>query len=445
MAAASPARYGMGSRRAIPPAREIPIVRPPHLSDHPARAAVLGEVHARPVEFVPSPARIRRVALLLPRSPEAVTAAHRRFAEWCGTAGIAVPDPGTRQHVFDVGSRHVTWELHTEFVTLTWASTLGDWENWPEGIGLQSFGPAQLIACMRIDLIDSATVPERILVGFNPASLCASSIEGGQAQVATDFVADADSFTRFELAGGNVLPLRRAILVRRLLEIETYRTLALLGLPLAREISPALTGSEADLAAAIASLTNASNLVEARESLATLHGLAVRSGQLVEQTSYRFAASHAYGDILRRRLRSLGEEALSGASTLERYLGNRIDPALATCLAVEKRELALSEKLERATELLDTRISLEIQTQNKAVLDTIAATSESQFRLQATVEGLSTIAISYYLLGILTYVFAAVGEFAHISKTMVTAIAAPIILFIVWLAIRAIRRRHFRT
>lgn len=419
-------------------------MRPPNLTDHPARAAVLGEVHARPVEFVAVPARVRRVALLLSRAPEAVTAAHRRFAQWCAGAGLPVPGDATRQFSFDAAGRHVTWELHTEFVTLTWAGAIDDPENWPSGIGLEAFATESLIACMRIDLIDAATVPERILSGFQPASLCASVIEGGQAQVATDFIADGDSFTRFELAAGAIGPLRRAILVRRLLEIETYRTLALLGLPLAREVSPALTAGEADLATAVEALTGVANLEQARASLATLHALSVRSGQLVERTSYRFAASHAYGDILRRRLKSLGEEPLSAASTLERYLGNRIDPALATCQAVEKRQLALSQKLERATELLNTRISLDIQTQNKAVLDTIAATSESQFRLQATVEGLSTIAISYYLLGILAYVFAALGEWAHVSKTLAIALAAPVILLLVWLSIRAIRRRHFR-
>src|SRR5688572_26604558 len=45
------ARYGCPSRFATPPGAGNPIVRPPHLSDHPARSAVLGEVHARPVEF----------------------------------------------------------------------------------------------------------------------------------------------------------------------------------------------------------------------------------------------------------------------------------------------------------------------------------------------------------------------------------------------------------
>src|SRR5690606_20988772 len=123
--------------------------------------------------------------------------------------------------------------------------------------------------------------------------------------------------------------------------------------------------------------------------------LSVTAGELVEKTSYRFAASRAYGDVLNARLRNLGEKALGFASTLEAYLRNRVDPALATCQAVEKRQAALSEKIERATELLNARISLDIQAQNRSVLATIAETARSQYQLQKTVEGLSTIAISY--------------------------------------------------
>jgi uncharacterized membrane-anchored protein len=418
-------------------------LRPPELHDDPARAAILEELHARPVEFVACPARVRRVALLFDRHPDAVRNAQRRFADWCAASGVPVPADGSRQHSFDADDRHITWELHTEFVTLTWASSLTDGENWPAGIGIEALGSEKLIACMRLDIVDGKAIPERILTGFAPASLSVSSIEAGEAQVATDFVPDSDSFTRFEFAGGGLGQLRRAIVVRRLLEIETYRTLALLGLPLAREISPALTSAEADLEAAVQKLGTADDLDEAQASLAALHALSVRSGQLVERTSYRFAASHAYGDILRRRLRGLGETSLPIGSTLERYLGNRVDPALATCLAVEKRQLALSEKIEHAIELLNTRISLDIQTQNKSVLDTIASTARSQFRLQRTVEGLSTIAISYYLLGIVGYVLEGLGEYAHFSKPLAVAIAAPFVLLLVWLAIRAIRRQHF--
>lgn len=418
-------------------------MRPHRFPDHPFRQAVLDEIHARPIELVACPARVRRVALLLPQNPNAVAEAHRRFSEWCAKAGLPRPPEQARQHSFDVDERHVTWELHTEFVTLTWAGRLDDGENWPRKIGLEAFEGEMLIAAARIDVIGGSSVPEGILAGFQRPSLCASTVEGGQGQVATDFVTDTDGFTRFELAAGKIGDLRRAIIVRRLLEIETYRALALLGLPLARSVTPDLKTAETKLGALVEGMVHATTTDQAQSALWALHALSVTAGELLERTSYRFAASHAYGDVLRTRLNGLGEQTIEAASTLERYLGNRIDPALATCRAVEKREAALAEKIERATELLNTRISLDIQTQNKSVLHTIANTARSQFRLQRTVEGLSTIAITYYLLGILGYVLNGLTEFAAISKPVVIALAAPVVLFGVWLLIRSVRD-HFR-
>lgn len=333
----------------------------------------------------------------------------------------------------------MTWELHTEFVTLTWASRPDDDDNWPQCIGLEAFSSEALIAAARVDVIEGGCISDQLLAGFRRASLCASGIEEGRGAVATDFVADADGFTRFEFAAGEIAPLQRAIIVRRLLEIETYRTLALLGLPLARAISPELQGAESRLGTLVEGMVHATTTEQAQAALSALHALSVQAGELVERTSYRFAASHAYGEVLRARLGALAERPLPGATSLARYLGNRIDPALATCRAVEKRQAALAGKMERATELLNTRISLDIQAQNKAVLGTIADTARSQYRLQKTVEGLSTIAISYYLLGILGYVLNGVSEFAHLSKPVLLAVAAPFVLLAVWMMIRSIR------
>jgi uncharacterized membrane-anchored protein len=417
-------------------------MRPAGLPDHPDRAEILAEVHARPLEMLGRPARVRRVALLLERAPDAVARAARAFSSWCERIGVVPPQPGSRQHSVDYNGRHVTWELHTEFVTITWVSRLEDGENWPEDIGFDAFDRAAVIAAMRIDVIDEDHIPERILNGFRIVSLCHSTIDRGRGEIATDFTPDADGYTRFELAARNMPPLRLAIIARRLLEIETYRTLALLGLPLARSVSPELTAAEGELGAAIAALGRASNPESERVALDVLHNLSVRAGQLVEQTNYRFSASHAYGDILRRRYGSLHEESLKSATTIERYLSNRVDPALATCRTVEQRMLALGEKIERGIGLLNTRISLDIQTQNRAVLTNIANTSKSQFRLQRTVEGLSTIAISYYLLGIVSYVLNGVAEWAHFSKPVAIALAAPVILLLVWVSVRAIRGKH---
>jgi len=412
------------------------------LIDHPYRAAIMDEVHARPVDIVPETGRLRRLVFVMPAEAGAMMRVFRSYEAFCAEAGVDGPGATDRQHSFTTSGRQVTWEFHTEFVTVTWRSGLDDRENLPTDVGLTAIGPGQLIGAMRIDVIAEREVPERLLPGFNLPSLCLSDIDNNKGQVATDFVPDADRFTRFELAAGGLTPLRRSIIVRRLLEVETYRIMALLGLPLARSVSPELRTIELELTALVESLSDATTPAAVQGALAALHALSVRSGKLSERLGYRFAAGNAYGDILRMRLVGLRETGTARGSTLAHYIGNRVDPGLATCSAMEKRLSVLSDKIERAIGLLNVRIGVDMQVQNAAVLDSIAQTARSQFLLQRTVEGLSTIAISYYLLGILSYALAGPLEQLHWEKTMTLSLAAPFVVIAVWLMGRAVRKAH---
>ena len=115
---------------------------------------------------------------------------------------------------------------------------------------------------------------------------------------------------------------------------------------------------------------------------------------------------------------------------------------VATCLAVEKRQTALADTLAQTTELLNTRIGVDLERQNQVLLNAISDTAQSQYRLQTTVEGLSAIAISYYTLGILGYVLHGVEDYFHFDKPIVVAALAPVVLVAVWLGVRRIRRHH---
>jgi uncharacterized membrane-anchored protein len=400
-------------------------------------------VHARPVDIVSGPMRVRRLVLTMPEHPGAVDAALDGFRRFCRERGLEPPAPGSRQHGFSTASRHATWEFHNEFVTVTWQAPVDDPEDYPDDIGLEVLAEGRLIGATRIDILAEARVPDRLLPGFRLSSLCVAGIDGGAGEIATDFVADAAGFTRFEFAAGAMSPLRVSIMLRRLFEIDTYRVMTLLGLPLARTLSPEVRAAERELTGLIERLSDATSTEAVQASLAALHALSVRSGQIGERLTYRFAASKAYGEVLDSRLRALAEVPTSKGSSLSRHVGNRVDPALATCTALETRLRVLSEKIERGVGLLDARIGLDLQIQNRAVLETIARTAQSQFRLQRTVEGLSVIAITYYLLGILGYVLAGPVEWMHLDKVIVLSLAAPIALISVWLVIRAVRRRHF--
>jgi uncharacterized membrane-anchored protein len=412
--------------------------------DYPFRQQILEEVHARPVEPVPARTRVRRLVFVVRSEAGGVAAALANFCDWCERSGLQRPaNKDLRQHSFTAGTHQVTWEFHTEFVTITWTAAPDDSDGAPEGIGLESIDGPQLLGAMRIDLTEDTRLPDALLPGFNPHSLCVIEVEGGAGQLATDFVPDADQFTRFEFAAGGLPPLRRAILVRRILEIETYRTMALIGLPLARQHASELGSIESELTDKVNSLAEATETARAQTALEALHGLMVRAGRLSEKLTYRFAACRAYGGILQARLGAIGERPTPLGSSLSRYILNRVDPALGTYAAMEKRLDVLFAKIERAVELLNVRIGLDVQIQNKEVLQTIAKTGRSQFLLQRTVEGLSTIAISYYTVGLLGYVLATPLEMLALDKTLILSGLVPVVLVGVWLMVRAVRKRHF--
>ena len=74
-------------------------------------------------------------------------------------------------------------------------------------------------------------------------TLVASTVAEGMAEVYTDFAIHADRFSRMLLLAGGMTSRRLGRLVQRLLEIETYRMAALLGLPAAREATAVLASA----------------------------------------------------------------------------------------------------------------------------------------------------------------------------------------------------------
>jgi uncharacterized membrane-anchored protein len=305
-----------------------------------------------------------------------------------------------------------------------------------EGIGLDLFSGMPLIAATRVDVIDAAAISPGALAGFNPPSLSYSEIFGGNAQAATDFVVGDDRFTRFEVAAGRSGKLQRGVIVRRLLEIETYRNLALLGLPLARTYSPRIRAQEAQQAKLMQQLGDGTTMQDNHAALDSLHDLLLEVGRTADAVAYRFAASHAYASVLRSRIDRLGEKPIGEFTTIARFLENRVEPAMATLAAIEKRLDALADRLERSTDLLNARISLSIEQQNQTVLDTISHTARSQYMLQRTVEGLSIVAISYYAVGLLDHVFSGFPEVPILGTERSLAVAAPLVLLLAWWFLR---------
>jgi uncharacterized membrane-anchored protein len=101
----------------------------------------------------------------------------------------------------------------------------------------------------------------------------------------------------------------------------------------------------------------------------------------------------------------------------------------------------LSRRIHRTTSLLRTRVELSIEAQNQTLLTSMNRRGHLQLRLQQTVEGLSVVAIGYYILALMSYGFDASKALgAPMNKDIAIGIAMPIVLGSVYFAMHRIRK-----
>jgi uncharacterized membrane-anchored protein len=227
--------------------------------------------------------------------------------------------------------------------------------------------------------------------------------------------------------------------VQRLLEIETYRMMALLAFPLASEVGPALTRAEGALAA----ITERTTRVSAEDEAALLDDLTRLAAEIErsEATSrFRFGAAQAYYRLVRQRIGELREQRIPGVQTIAEFMDRRLAPAMATCESTARRQEELSARIARASQLLRTRVDVALERQNQSLLESMDRRAKLQLRLQQTVEGLSIAAITYYAAGLVGYVGKAGKALGvPLDVDVAVAVAIPVIAFALWRGLRRLR------
>lgn len=417
-----------------------------HFTPHPWRGLVLGEVHARPFHAITTPRRVLHFAFLT--TSEQATADVAALASYCAERGVQGPTEGTKHHRVAFADAVLRWEQHSEFTTYTWEiSTRNDEPFEPPASGLVHTmrglpQPGPHIVSVDLHLIAQESVINLDDV-YDSGSLAASSVEGGQATLATDFRVGADGFVRLLVLNRGLSSARAGALVQRLLELETYRTLALLGLPEAARLAPSVRQAEESLTGITRAMTQAEDLSANRHLLDELTALAAGIEAETAASSYRFGASRAYDGIVQQRLAAIREQPFQDYPTLSAFLLRRMAPAMRTCQTLEDRQAALSHRVAHAANLLRTRVDVEIEQQNRDLLQSMNERTRLQLRLQQTVEGLSIAAISYYVIGLLNYLFKGAKDMGvAFDPEIATALAIPVTLMCVSLVVRRIRKHH---
>ncbi|MGJ8595463.1 DUF3422 family protein [Sulfitobacter sp.] len=424
------------------------------IADHPLRYALTGELHARPFPNVSAPQVVAFLAIK--QAGDAAARDRDRGADMAHLVallqhyGAPLPEKDATHYYGPMGKYYLKWEQHTEFVTFTaFGEDLSERPFDPAEFDVfparwLDDAPGQRLTSSLLRLMPMPKKPdvllEQLREWFVPESLAVGQVLDGAAVVAGDFRIDPAGHLRFAAFVPEETGARRiGRIIQRLLEIETYKTMSMLGFALTREIGGQVGDMDRRTGDLMAKMT--AQEMRPEETLDALLDVSVALENMIAQTSFRFAGTAAYKAIVDERIEALREVRFEGRQGFGEFMLRRYEPAMRTVLSMERRLERMSVRASRASDLLRTRVDVERSAQNQSILESMDKRADLQLRLQHTVEGLSVVAISYYAVSLVSYLLYPLTEITELSKGLMTAAVTLPVVGLVWLAVRRVRQR----
>jgi len=361
---------------------------------HPQRARLHNELHARPSIYFEEPAHLHHYAFL---DDDGIAAdILDRVAEVAGRS----PDAEAAQEILDLGDQTLKWERHTEFFTLTLvvpkAARGEPWPSAPPLLAEVATAHSRALISASLILVEDEADWEGDAEAYGFRDPAGSSVGEGDATVWSDFRLTAGGVNRLLLVNHGLDAFRLGRMTRRLLEIETYRMMASLALPVAKAMSQELRDHELELGE-LSERNTDTDEASSRPLLTAISALSARLERAGARSRQRFSATEAYARIVFNRIEELREERLGDRPRLGTFILRRFRPTVHYCAAINQRQQSLAESVARLNDLLRTRAQVEIEEQNSVILQSLNERTSSQLKIQKAVEGLSVIVISYYL------------------------------------------------
>jgi uncharacterized membrane-anchored protein len=420
-----------------------------NLEEHPLRHRLNNEFHARPSTSLAGAVLVSH--LVFKHSATTGEAERENLSKLCQGHVCNAIDSSDSHMMIETGAFRMRWELHTEFSSYTFYRDLSSGETlppdttafdavnpeWLSGI------PGKLMVATHVEVRSTQEItPESFIAGLSPngRTMGASKVGDDAAWVFTDFKID-NGFSRLLVLNESMPPRQTGRTVQRLVEVETYRMMALLGLPVAKEVSRWLYTGEKKLAELMEQIGQANSPEDERSVLASLSALAADVENSVARTTFRFGASRAYHGLVTQRIEELREVRVPGQPTLHEFMQRRLLPAMNTCEAISRRQEELSGRVARNSQLLRTRVDIELERQNQELLGQMNSRAKLQLRLQETVEGLSVVVLTYYGSQLVQYLAKGTKDLHHANPDIITAISIPVIAGLVTWGTRRMRKK----
>ncbi|MDR0247500.1 MAG: DUF3422 domain-containing protein [Burkholderiales bacterium] len=425
------------------------------LNIYPLRAALAREFHARPYENVQPPLRAMHLVMVSESSQTAQIYEH--ITRLCEHFGVAVPESNDVAHFSARCNETLSlkWARHQEFSTYTFFLS-GAFDE-PFSDAFETLFPTASLGDIPGDLLvatqvafEPATASTRPLAQlhelFETTHLVGSEVLNGSASVFSDFLANHDGFSRILVRDHHLPGHEPGRLLQHLLDIETYRAMAILGFPRMRSLTQELSRMEQHLSDLTASLSQDTDHEHDKQILQELMRLAGETEHISATSSSRFSAGRAYHALVQHRLEELRETRIEGLPPIREFLERRFTPAMRTIEAAHERLERLSQRVARAATLLRTTVDVALAEQNSGLLASMNQRVKLQLRLQEMVEGLSIVVVGYYLTGLLSYGYKALAYLgAPINVDIAIAATIPFLLLGIGLTIRWRRKKLMET
>ena len=394
---------------------------PVEFKEHPERASLHAEAHARP--------------------PLDITAGDSEVWHWVLKPAGKKPDlpdiiePGLEHQVFEFDGTRVRFEQHTEFFSLTY---FGAADPPQAALDFIQLFPGELLTCLRLvfrrerdEGLEEAMLGDRRIFG---GSVCEGRID-----LKTDFQVGCCGAIPFVVTGRFDDHYLAGRIAKRIIDLETYRMASLLGLTLVRELARELEDLERR-ADAISQAAVGLEDAELNDLITRLSAIISEVTSLHSRVKYRFGASNAYNAIVESRLELLNELVVNDRQTLRGFIEHRLSPAINTINSFEKRLHELSAQLTSLMDLIRTWVDRNTQLQNQLLLQSMERRARQQVAISQAVEGLSVAAITYYGVGLFSIFVKSLPELA-LPKDTITTLSIPVIAFVVWRLARRARKQ----
>ena len=428
------------------------------------------ELHARPYIKLSSNLRVFHFAYLIKENDDKKSWAYLdKFLSKINFQNL--PKESSKYWVAEGKDLIIRYECHTEFISLTLIypnKIENEIKNKPKIFDenflsflpidfLKNF-PGEHLLSSWIEMVPSKHIfkPIDIEEYFYHDNFAGSNVAEDGANVFMSFKSDRTNFLgsglrRVFIQNKNLRTRRTGRLLQRIVELETYQVLSLLGLPQVRQESLNLSNLEKQITEITKSVsrTTKKNLdkksityPDYQQDLNELSYVVAKIEEIDSSTNYRLSATAAYYKLVEQRITDLREDRLESFQTNNEFLSRRLQPAIRTSEAFSRRLESLAIRAQRADNLVRTQIEMGVQIQNKDLLESMELRARAQLRLQETVESLSIVAITYYIVGLLSTLVDPISfDKFLISKTVFLALCVPIILILIWFIAKMVRKK----